>query len=113
MVSAAMRSDRLRGHLDSLLLAALADGPAHGYEISQRLARTSGGELEINEGSLYPALHRLERGALVHSVWRTQDGRRRRVYELTGSGRRAAGLWRGGLAAVFAAVARGFLGGYI
>jgi len=84
------RADLLRGHLDSLLLAALADAPGHGYEISQRLTRTTGGELTVNEGSLYPALHRLERGGLVTSAWSGGDGRRRRVYEITDGGRRAA-----------------------
>jgi PadR family transcriptional regulator PadR len=85
-----MRADLLRGHLDSLLLAALARAPGHGYEISQRLTRTTGGELRVNEGSLYPALHRLERGGLVTSAWSRGDGRRRRVYEITDAGRRAA-----------------------
>src|SRR5205085_3422740 len=84
-----MRADLLRGHLDGLLLAVLADAPAHGYELGQRLAQRSGGELDVPEGSLYPALHRLERGGFVASAWRTDDGRRRRVYRLTRSGRRA------------------------
>jgi PadR family transcriptional regulator, regulatory protein PadR len=84
-----MRADLLRGHVDSLLLAALSDAAGHGYEISQRLTRTSGGELAVNEGSLYPALHRLERGGLVTSAWSANEGRRRRVYEITDAGRRA------------------------
>jgi DNA-binding PadR family transcriptional regulator len=84
-----MRADLLRGHVDSLLLAALAGAAGHGYEISQRLTRTSGGELAVNEGSLYPALHRLERGGLVTSAWSADEGRRRRVYEITDAGRRA------------------------
>ena len=84
-----MRADLLRGHLDGLLLAVLADAPGHGYELSQRLTRRSGGELGVNEGSLYPALHRLERAGLVDSAWSAEDGRRRRVYRLTPSGRRA------------------------
>ena len=83
-----MRPDLLRGHLDRLLLAALSQAPGHGYEISQRVVRTSGGELVVNEGSLYPALHRLERGGLVSSSWSTEGGRRRRVYAITGAGRR-------------------------
>lgn len=85
-----MRADLLRGHLDGLLLAVLVDAPAHGYEIGQRLAQRSGGELGVPEGSLYPALHRLERGGLVESGWSANEGRRRRVYRLTRSGRRAA-----------------------
>jgi PadR family transcriptional regulator, regulatory protein PadR len=84
-----MRANVLRGHLDGLLLAVLADAPAHGYELGQRLARRSGGELGVPEGSLYPALHRLERGGFVESAWSTDEGRRRRVYRLTPAGRRA------------------------
>lgn len=80
----------LRGHLDGLLLAVLAGGPGHGYELSQRLTRSSGGELGVHEGSLYPALHRLERAGFVESSWSTGEGRRRRVYRLTAAGRRAA-----------------------
>lgn len=85
-----MRADLLRGHVDALLLAVLADAPGHGYELNQRLLARSGGELDVNEGSLYPALHRLERRGLVASEWSTGDGRKRRVYRLTRSGRRAA-----------------------
>ena len=85
-----MPADRLRGHLDRLLLAVLAEAPGHGYELSRRLTARSGGEFDVNEGSLYPALHRLERGRLVESTWSTDDGRRRRVYRLTPSGRRAS-----------------------
>jgi PadR family transcriptional regulator PadR len=84
-----MRADLLRGHLDGLLLAVLADAPGHGYELSQRLTERSGGELGVPEGSLYPALHRLERGGLVESSWRTGGGRRRRIYRVTRAGRRA------------------------
>jgi PadR family transcriptional regulator, regulatory protein PadR len=85
-----MTSDLLRGHLDRLLLAVLADAPGHGYELARRLTARSGGELEAPEGSLYPALHRLERGGLVASAWSEAEGRRRRVYRLTAAGRRAA-----------------------
>ena len=84
-----MRSDLLRGHLDGLLLAVLARSPGHGYELSQRLSERSGGELGVPEGSLYPALHRLERGGLVESSWSSGEGRRRRIYRLTPAGRRA------------------------
>jgi PadR family transcriptional regulator len=86
-----MRADLLRGHLDGLLLAVLAEAPGHGYELSRRLTRRSGGELAVNEGSLYPALHRLERAGLVESAWSAAEGRRRRIYRLTRAGRRAAG----------------------
>src|SRR4051812_953379 len=84
-----MRADLLRGHLDGLLLAVLADAPGHGYDLSRRLTQRSGGDLGVPEGSLYPALHRLERGGLVESTWSTGDGRRRRIYRLTSAGRRA------------------------
>jgi PadR family transcriptional regulator, regulatory protein PadR len=83
-----MASDLLRGHLDGLLLAVLAEAPGHGYELSRRLIERSGGELEVPEGSLYPALHRLERGGLVASAWSDGAGRRRRVYRLSAAGRR-------------------------
>jgi PadR family transcriptional regulator len=86
---ASMSADLLRGHLDRLLLAVLGDAPGHGYELSQRLTERSGGELGVHECSLYPALHRLERGGLVESSWSTGDGRRRRTYRLTPAGRRA------------------------
>jgi DNA-binding PadR family transcriptional regulator len=86
-----MRADLLRGHLDGLLLAVLADAPGHGYELSRRLTHRSGGELGVHEGSLYPALHRLEGAGLVESAWSSGEGRRRRVYRLTAPGRRAAG----------------------
>jgi PadR family transcriptional regulator, regulatory protein PadR len=89
MYSAPVRSDLLRGHLDGLLLAVLAHAPGHGYELSQRLEQRSGGGLGVPEGSLYPALHRLERGGLVQSSWSTETGRRRRIYRLTSAGRRA------------------------
>jgi PadR family transcriptional regulator PadR len=84
-----MRSELMRGHLDSLLLAALATAPGHGYEIGQRLTIASGGEISPTEGSIYPALHRLERGRLVTSQWSVGDGRRRRVYVLTRVGHKA------------------------
>ena len=82
-----MRPDLLRGHLDGLLLAVLAQAPGHGYELTKRLAQRSDGLLGVPEGSLYPALHRLERAGLVDSAWETGEGRRRRVYRLTRRGR--------------------------
>jgi transcriptional regulator len=101
-----MTSDLLRGHLDRLLLAVLADAPGHGYELSRRLTARSGGELDVPEGSLYPALHRLERGGLVASAWSRADGRRRRVYRLTAAGRREVTRSRAEWQAFSAAVAR-------
>src|SRR5215475_4530915 len=77
----------VRGHLDVMLLAILSDAPAHGYAIIEELRRRSGGAFELPEGSIYPALHRLEQEGLLASTW-SHDGRRRRVYELTRRGRR-------------------------
>jgi PadR family transcriptional regulator PadR len=85
-----MPADLIRGHLDGLLLAVLADAPAHGYEVSRRLTDRSGGALGVPEGSLYPALYRLERAGLVDSAWTVSGGRRRRTYRLTRAGRRAS-----------------------
>ncbi|MBO1756708.1 PadR family transcriptional regulator [Allobranchiibius sp. CTAmp26] len=85
-----MGSDLLRGHLEGLLLAVLVDAPGHGYALSQRLGERSGGALSVPEGSLYPALQRLERAGQVTSAWSVTEGRRRRVYRLSPAGRQAA-----------------------
>jgi PadR family transcriptional regulator PadR len=90
MYSGRMNADFLRGHLEGLLLAVLTDEPGHGYALSQRLAVRSGGALTVPEGSLYPALQRLERRGLVTSSWVSPDGRRRRIYQLAAPGRRQA-----------------------
>ena len=82
-----MRADQLRGHVEMLLMAALAAGPAHGYALSAELRRRSEGRLALVEGSLYPALHRLEAAGLVASFNEEMDGRRRRRYELTADGK--------------------------
>lgn len=84
-----MKADALRGHLDAMVLASLEAGPLHGYAISEQLSRRSEGALEVATGSLYPALHRLEKAGCVTSEWSTVTGRRRRTYELTGAGRRS------------------------
>jgi DNA-binding PadR family transcriptional regulator len=84
-----MSQDAIRGHLDGLVLAVLVSGPAHGYALIELLRERSGGFFELPEGSVYPALHRLERAGLVESGWSEAGGRRRRVYELTARGRRA------------------------
>ncbi|MEO6571917.1 MAG: helix-turn-helix transcriptional regulator [Ilumatobacteraceae bacterium] len=85
--------DLLRGHLDGLLLAVLADEPGHGYELARRVATRSHGDLDVPEGSLYPALHRLEQAGFVSSRWAIADGRRRRVYRRTAAGRRRLASW--------------------
>src|SRR4051794_13141014 len=82
-----MRGDVLKNHLELLALTALTDGPGHGYAIIGAIRARSGGEFELLEGSLYPALHRLERDGLVSSSWSQVGGRRRRVYKLTRKGR--------------------------
>jgi PadR family transcriptional regulator, regulatory protein PadR len=83
-----MNPEALKGHLDGLILATLSAGPAHGYAIAQALRGRSGGTFDLPEGTLYPALHRLERAGLIESEWSTEAGRRRRTYRLTRSGER-------------------------
>src|ERR1041385_2266648 len=84
-----MNGETLKGHLDMLLLAILHPRPAHGYAIIEELRRRSGGKFDLAEGTVYPALHRLERDGLLASGWSEETGRRRRVYELTEKGRTA------------------------
>ncbi len=81
-------SETLKGHLDPLILAVLANDPLHGYAVIEELKARSGGELDLPEGTVYPALHRLERRGLLRSAWTKADGRRRRIYRLTANGRR-------------------------
>lgn len=76
-------------HLDLVLLAALAHGPAHGYALIEEIRRRTDGTFDLAEGTAYPALYRLERAGLLASGWKTVDGRRRRIYRLTRRGRRA------------------------
>ena len=84
-----MKADTLKGHLDALVLAVLADEPLHGYAVIEALRRRSEGAFELAEGTLYPVLHRLEADGLLASSWSEAAGRRRRVYRLTRNGRRA------------------------
>lgn len=84
-----MRGEVLKGHLDLLLLAALEAGPAHGYAIIQSLRERTREALKLPEGTLYPALHRLEAAGLLASDWSSGGGRKRRVYALTPAGRQA------------------------
>jgi transcriptional regulator len=84
--------DLVQGTLDVLLLKILALGPQHGWAISQRLKQVSDEELQVSEGSLYPALHKLEFAGWITSEWKTSDlGRRAKVYSLTRAGRRQLG----------------------
>src|SRR4051794_36261473 len=84
--------DQLRGHLELLVLATLERGEAHGLEILRRLEAGGCGLLRLKEGSLYPALYRLEAAGAVKAVWETQAhgrrGARRRIYRLTAKGGR-------------------------
>jgi DNA-binding PadR family transcriptional regulator len=81
-----MDRERLKGNLDLLLLSVLAAGPAHGYVIISALRERSGGTFDLPEGTIYPALHRLEDSGLLVSSWAQAEGRRRRVYALTDKG---------------------------
>lgn len=86
------QTDALRGSLDLLVLKTLCLTPMHGWGISQRIQHTSKGILEVNQGSLYPALQRLEKNGLIGSDWGTTDNNRRaRYYRITPAGRRALG----------------------
>lgn len=92
-------SDVLRGTLDLLVLRTLTLEPLHGWGISQRLEQFSRGALDVHQGSLYPALQRLEQKGWVESEWRTtENNRRAKYYSLTPAGRRALGAeirsWR-------------------
>ncbi len=78
----------LKGHLDLLLLSVLVDGPLHGYRIIESIRERSDAVLDLGEGTVYPALHRLERAGWLASAWSTEDGRRRRTYRLTPQGER-------------------------
>ena len=85
-------TDALRGSLDLLVLKTLSLAPLHGWGIGQRVQQISDGVLEMNQGSLYPALQRLEKDGLITSEWGTTDNNRRaRYYQLTAAGRHALG----------------------
>jgi PadR family transcriptional regulator, regulatory protein PadR len=92
-------SDALRGTLELLVLRSISLEPMHGWGISVRLRELSAGVLDVNQGSLYPALQRLEQRGWVQSEWRvTENNRQAKYYALTASGRRAIGAetssWR-------------------
>jgi transcriptional regulator len=81
--------DLVQGTLDLLLLKILALEPLHGWAISQRLKQVSGDQLQVSDGSLYPALHKLELGGWITAEWKTSElGRRAKFYSLTRAGRR-------------------------
>lgn len=84
------RLDLPQGTLDLLILKAISLGPQHGWAISERIHQVSRATLQVPQGSLYPALHRLERRGLIQAEWGSSDNNRRaKFYELTRTGRRA------------------------
>jgi DNA-binding PadR family transcriptional regulator len=84
-----MRSELLKGHLDALVLALLEEGPLHGYGVIEQLRLRSGDVFDLPEGTVYPALYRLERAGSVTSTRSSVGGRSRRVYRLARPGRHA------------------------
>ena len=83
-------TNNLQGTLDLLILKTLAQGPNHGFGITLHIQEVSSGLLKVEEGSLYPALHRLDRDKLVEAEWKiSENGRRARYYKLTAQGRKA------------------------
>jgi len=100
-------ADSLQGTLDLLILKTLQLGPNHGFGITLHIQTVSQGLLNVEEGSLYPALHRLERDKLVKAEWKTTDNRRRaRVYTLTPAGRKRLGEAEEGWTALAKGVGR-------
>ena len=81
-----MDSRLLSGAVEMLMLEVISHGPTYGYEIAQTVDNRSNGYFAMKEGSLYPALHRLEQQKLVNSSWREVEGRRRKYYELSAAG---------------------------
>jgi len=85
----AKKMDLLQGTLDMLILKTVALGPIHGYGISQRLKQMSKQILDVRQGSLYPALHRLEKQSLLRAEWlKSETGHQAKYYTLTKSGRK-------------------------
>lgn len=94
----------LKGHLEMLLLSVLEHGPLHGYAIIEQLRDRSAGVFRLAEGTIYPALHRLEGAGYLVSAWSHHDGRRRRDYTLSAAGREALADRRTAWSAFSAAV---------
>ena len=103
----ASKSDLLQGTLDLLILKTLALGPQHGWGISQRIQQISQDVLQVNQGSLYPALHRLEEQGWISSEWGTSDSNRQaKFYQLTRAGQRQLDIEQAQWARMSAAVGR-------
>lgn len=83
-----MKGDALKGHLELLILSVLADNPLHGYAVIEELRKRSDEVIDVPEGTLYPALHRLEKAGLITASWSEFKGRRRKSYRLTQAGTR-------------------------
>ncbi len=101
-----MKPDQIRGHLDLVLLGVISHGAAHGYEVITRLRQDTDGTLDLTEGAVYPALHRLEDAGLLTSQWQPVAGRRRRLYSLTSTGHAALSAQRHDFRTLVAAVER-------
>jgi PadR family transcriptional regulator PadR len=104
-----MSTSQVKGSLDLLLMGVLRRGPAHGYAIIAALRERSDGEFDLAEGTIYPALHRLEQSGLVASSVEVAQGRRRRTYALTARGRKEFAVqrreWHGFVASMQAVIA--------
>ena len=101
------RLDLLQGTLDLLILRTLQTGPMHGWAISERIQQISQDVLQVNQGSLYPALHRLEHRRLIQAEWGVSElGRRARFYRLTAAGRKQLEHETGNWARLTAAIGR-------
>src|SRR5215472_11047279 len=101
------RLDLLQGTLDLLILRTLQTSPMHGWAISERIQQLSEDVLRVNQGSLYPALHRLERQGWIKAEWGVSElGRRARFYRLTAAGRKQLELEAGNWARLCAAIGR-------
>ncbi len=99
--------DLLQGTLDLLILRTLRAGTLHGWAISERIQQISQDVLQVNQGSLYPALHRLENRGWIKADWRTSElGRRARFYELTATGRKQLDVEAHNWARLTAAIGR-------
>ena len=99
-----MQSGAFDSQLELLLLAALAEGPRHGYSIIEALRERSAGQVDLQTGTVYPALRRLERTGLIRGAWSAVSGRRRRTYTLTAAGRHVLEQRRSRWYAIVAAV---------
>src|ERR1700733_12185410 len=85
-------SELLQGTLDLMILKVISLGPMHGWAIAQRIRQLSGDTLRVNQGALYPALHRLEHQALIRAAWgESENNRRAKFYSLTTAGRKQLG----------------------